>query len=61
MITDIFLVVLHQASLDKAKNWIRELQRQADSQIVIALAGNKADLEERRQVSTAVRNTDFNF
>lgn len=42
-------------SLDKAKSWIRELQRQADSSIVIALAGNKADLAERRQVQTAVR------
>ncbi|KAG0141661.1 hypothetical protein CROQUDRAFT_663504 [Cronartium quercuum f. sp. fusiforme G11] len=41
------------ASLEKAKTWIRELQKQADSQIVIALAGNKADLEERRQVLAA--------
>ncbi|KAA1069264.1 GTP-binding protein of the rab/ypt [Puccinia graminis f. sp. tritici] len=40
------------ASLEKAKVWIRELQKQADAQIVIALAGNKADLEERRQVPT---------
>ncbi|KAA1104273.1 GTP-binding protein of the rab/ypt [Puccinia graminis f. sp. tritici] len=41
-----------EASLEKAKVWIRELQKQADAQIVIALAGNKADLEERRQVPT---------
>lgn len=40
------------ASLEKAKVWIRELQKQADAQIVIALAGNKADLEDRRQVPT---------
>ncbi|KAH9818789.1 ras family-domain-containing protein [Melampsora americana] len=45
--------ITSSASLEKAKNWIRELQRQADAQIVIALAGNKADLEERRQVSTS--------
>jgi len=39
-------------SLEKAKSWIRELQRQADPNIIIALAGNKADLAERREVST---------
>ncbi|GAO48363.1 YOR089Cp-like protein [Saitoella complicata NRRL Y-17804] len=31
-------------SLDKAKSWVKELQRQAPPDIVIALAGNKADL-----------------
>ncbi|KAK9765969.1 Vacuolar protein sorting-associated protein 21 [Basidiobolus ranarum] len=31
-------------SLDKAKIWIKELQRQANPNIVIALVGNKADL-----------------
>ncbi|KNZ52335.1 rab family protein [Puccinia sorghi] len=41
--------ITSSASLEKAKVWIRELQKQADAQIVIALAGNKADLEERRQ------------
>lgn len=41
-----------QSSLEKAKSWIRELQRQADSNIVIALAGNKTDLASRRAVST---------
>lgn len=40
-----------QASLDKARTWIRELQRQADPGIVIALCGNKADLAARRQVT----------
>jgi Ras-related protein Rab-5C len=40
-----------QASLEKAKSWIRELQRQADPSIVIALCGNKSDLAARRQVS----------
>jgi len=38
-------------SLEKAKSWIRELQRQADPAIVIALCGNKTDLEARRQVT----------
>ncbi|KAG8745022.1 GTP-binding protein of the rab/ypt [Ceratobasidium sp. 414] len=41
----------YKASLDKAKTWIRELQRQADPSIVIALCGNKADLAARRQVT----------
>ncbi|EJC98783.1 ras-domain-containing protein [Fomitiporia mediterranea MF3/22] len=42
--------ITQSASLEKAKTWIRELQRQADPSIVIALCGNKVDLEERRQV-----------
>ncbi|KND00786.1 small GTP-binding protein domain [Spizellomyces punctatus DAOM BR117] len=33
------------ASLDKAKSWVKELQRQANPNIVIALVGNKLDLE----------------
>jgi Ras-related protein Rab-5C len=35
--------------LDKAKGWVKELQRQANSQIVIALVGNKLDLVEEEQ------------
>jgi Ras-related protein Rab-5C len=38
--------------LDKAKSWVDELQRQADPDIVIALAGNKTDLEARRAIDT---------
>jgi len=44
--------ITQPASLDKAKVWIEELHKQADPNIVIALAGNKADLESRRAVST---------
>lgn len=44
-----------QSSLDKAKAWVNELQRQADPNIVIALAGNKSDLEARRAIETKVR------
>ena len=36
------------ASLTKAKHWVAELQRQASPGIVIALVGNKMDLEERK-------------
>lgn len=43
--------ITQSASLEKARSWIRELQRQADPSIVIALCGNKADLSARRQVS----------
>ena len=43
--------ITQSSSLEKAKTWIRELQRQADPSIVIALCGNKTDLEARRQVT----------
>ncbi|KAJ3505642.1 hypothetical protein NLJ89_g7312 [Agrocybe chaxingu] len=43
--------ITQAASLEKARTWIRELQRQADPSIVIALCGNKLDLAARRQVS----------
>lgn len=34
----------------RAKTWVKELQRQASPNIVIALAGNKADLQGKRMV-----------
>ncbi|KAK4057597.1 Vacuolar protein sorting-associated protein 21 [Microbotryomycetes sp. JL221] len=36
--------VTKAASLEQAKTWVKELQRQANPNIVIALAGNKIDL-----------------
>lgn len=33
-----------QGSFEKAKSWVKELQRQANPNIVIALVGNKVDL-----------------
>lgn len=49
--------ITKSASLTKAQSWIKELQRQASPGIIIALAGNKADLaddeENGRQVSFA--------
>ncbi|KAL0074835.1 ras protein [Phycomyces blakesleeanus] len=42
--------VTQASSLEKAKSWVNELQRQADPNIVIALAGNKIDLESRRVI-----------
>ncbi|KAK8847514.1 hypothetical protein IAR55_005372 [Kwoniella newhampshirensis] len=38
-----------QTSFEKAKSWVRELQRQADPSIVIMLVGNKTDLESQRK------------
>ena len=43
--------ITQSASLEKARSWVRELQRQADPNIIIALCGNKTDLNARRQVS----------
>ena len=36
--------VTKAASFEKAKSWVKELQRQANPDIVIALVGNKIDL-----------------
>ncbi|KAF8587260.1 hypothetical protein K439DRAFT_1630761 [Ramaria rubella] len=44
--------VTKAASLDKAKSWVKELQRQANPNIVIALAGNKVDLVTPLSVPT---------
>ncbi|CAD6335728.1 unnamed protein product [Miscanthus lutarioriparius] len=36
----------------RAKRWVDELQRQGNPHLVMALVGNKVDLQERRQVGT---------
>jgi GTPase SAR1 family protein len=36
----------------RAKSWIKELQRQANPNIVIALVANKLDLQAKRAVTT---------
>ncbi|KAI5961404.1 YPT52 [Candida pseudojiufengensis] len=38
-------------SFKKAQDWIKELKKQAPEGIIIALVGNKSDLEENREVS----------
>lgn len=49
--------ITQASSLDKAKQWVKELQRQANDNIIIALAGNKLDLAtsspDKRAISTA--------
>uniref|UniRef100_A0A8C4R2I7 small monomeric GTPase n=1 Tax=Eptatretus burgeri TaxID=7764 RepID=A0A8C4R2I7_EPTBU len=42
--------ITNQDSFTRAKNWVKELQRQANPNIVIALAGNKTDLASQRVV-----------
>ncbi|XP_954147.1 Rab5 GTPase, putative [Theileria annulata] len=41
-------------SFDQAKSWIKELKSHVEPNIILALAGNKADLEDRK-VDTDVR------
>jgi hypothetical protein len=41
------LFLAPQESFNRAKSWVLELQRQASPNIVIALAGNKADITAR--------------
>jgi len=49
--------VTKAASLEKAKSWVKELQRQANPNIVIALAGNKIDLVSGQTSPGASRTT----
>jgi len=44
-------------SFERAKSWIKELQRQGNPNIVIALAGNKADLEGNRRIQQTEAQT----
>lgn len=47
-----------QSSLDKAKAWVKELQRQANENIIIALAGNKLDLVTEQPDKRAIPVAD---
>ncbi|KAG2710860.1 hypothetical protein I3760_04G048800 [Carya illinoinensis] len=38
-------------SFGRAKKWVQELQKQGNPAMVMAFAGNKADLEEKRKVT----------
>ena len=42
--------VTSRESFEGAKSWVRELQRRGDPNVVIGLAGNKADVKEARAV-----------
>ena len=44
--------ITNAESFTKAKNWVKELQRQGNPAMIMALAGNKADLAGQRAVTT---------
>ncbi|KAI8078759.1 ras family-domain-containing protein [Halteromyces radiatus] len=50
--------ITKSATLDKAKSWVKELQRQANQDIVIALVGNKLDLVEEDETERQVQTED---
>jgi Ras-related protein Rab-5C len=50
--------ITQATSLDKAKSWVKELQRQANENIIIALAGNKLDLVTEQPDKRAVAAAD---
>jgi Ras-related protein Rab-22 len=45
-----------QQSLTTLKNWVKELKQLGPDNIVIAIAGNKSDLEEKRVRSARRRS-----
>lgn len=47
--------VTNRESFEGAKSWVKELQRRGDPSVVIAVAGNKADIKEGRVVEASVR------
>ncbi|KAM7524667.1 hypothetical protein LguiA_014569 [Lonicera macranthoides] len=46
--------ITNQTSFDRAKKWVQELQAQGNTNMVMALAGNKADLLDARKVAVEV-------
>ena len=45
--------ITDRKSFDKVVSWIKELKDQAEKDIVICVAGNKADMERERQINRA--------
>lgn len=45
--------ITDQDSFQKVKTWVRELKKMLGNDIVIAICGNKADLEKKRTVDQA--------
>lgn len=46
--------ITNKESFNGAKSWVKELQRRGDPNVVITLAGNKADLQNKRKVEHQV-------
>ncbi|PPS01825.1 hypothetical protein GOBAR_AA18839 [Gossypium barbadense] len=52
----------NQASFERAKNWVQELQAQGNPNMVMALAGNKADLlDARKEAQTYAQENGLLF
>ncbi|PPD95577.1 hypothetical protein GOBAR_DD07399 [Gossypium barbadense] len=52
----------NQASFERAKNWVQELQAQGNPNMVMALAGNKADLlDARKEAQTYAQENGLFF
>ncbi|XP_064966810.1 ras-related protein Rab5A-like [Musa acuminata AAA Group] len=49
--------ITNPATFSRAKKWVQELETQGSRNTIIALAGNKADLLEARQVSAEEAQT----
>ncbi|EYU43701.1 hypothetical protein ABFS83_13G186700 [Erythranthe nasuta] len=49
--------ITNQASFDRAKKWVQELQAQGNPNMVMALAGNKSDLLDARKVAAEEAQT----
>ena len=56
--------VTSQGSFEGAKSWVKELQRKAPPELVIAIVGNKCDLtdrkvnpEEAREFAASIKNS----
>ena len=47
--------IAFQETFKGVKSWIRELKEKGPKNIVIAIAGNKIDLEDEREVSSEGR------
>lgn len=45
--------ITSRSSFQKAQDWIKELKKQAPEGIVIALVGNKSDLDDEREVESS--------
>lgn len=54
------LVNAFQATFRTVKDWVRELKRNCMADMVIAIAGNKSDLNDLREVRARGKNTKIN-
>lgn len=46
--------ITRSSTFDTLRSWVQELQQQGPKDIAIAIAGNKADLADKREVETRV-------